>query len=157
MNIFKLLLAYGADCNTVLKQPSIYTTPMLSFFETLIDFGRQPKLCNGYRLIVIAIVSDNNVLAKKFIDYGIDVNEQHPATGCTALHYAFSKENKEMVEYLIDRDADMQIKDKRGKTCIEMSPTMQPGQIIRVSDMNQIQMMDVNKFVANMKKRYISS
>jgi ankyrin repeat protein len=65
-------------------------------------------------------------LAKVMLDdFNADINQCQPSTaafnGYSALHWAASKGHKEMVEFLLKRKADKDIKDKHNKTALALA------------------------------------
>ncbi|RJE16658.1 ankyrin repeat-containing protein, partial [Aspergillus sclerotialis] len=57
--------------------------------------------------ILRAASATNLETVRKFIAYGMDVNQQHPWTAKTALYKAVSASSIPMVELLLDNGADM--------------------------------------------------
>lgn len=67
--------------------------------------------------LVVAISKGDVEVAKKFIDYGADVNET--THGKTPLMYAARGNQLEIVKYLVEKGADLSVKDKYGMTALD--------------------------------------
>lgn len=69
------------------------------------------------------------------IDLGIDINEQQPPTGqlsqkLSALHMAAQKGNDEMVDLLLSRGADRNLRDKHSNTPLNLAEKKKHAAII---------------------------
>ncbi len=62
-----------------------------------------------------AIIRNDITGVKQLIDSGTDINKQDGA-GFTALHFACQENNIELVELLIERGAELEIRDVYGNT-----------------------------------------
>jgi len=51
-----------------------------------------------------------------FLSFGVDINAAGPESGKTALHIAVEKNDLELVLFLLQRNANMNLKDKENKT-----------------------------------------
>lgn len=71
---------------------------------------------NGTPLCFAIIKGDTDVV-KKFIEYGADVNET--SRGMTPLMYAAHYNQKEIVNLLIAKGANVNLKDERGRTALD--------------------------------------
>lgn len=61
----------------------------------------------------------------KLVNKGYDVNMQDPKTGKTAMMAAILQGNYKIVEYLLEAGADPNIKDKHGRTALNIANTYQ--------------------------------
>ena len=90
---------------------SIKESKQASMEGTFLSFRPQPNVD------LIAAAEDNNMIGvKRAIKNGADVNHQSIYNWITALHFAAGNGNKEMVEYLLGKDADAMRTDKWGRT-----------------------------------------
>ena len=67
--------------------------------------------------LVVAISKGEIETVKKFIEYGTNVNEK--LNGMTPLMYAARYNNVEMIKMLLEKGADISIKDSHGNTAIK--------------------------------------
>ncbi|GAM18055.1 hypothetical protein SAMD00019534_012300 [Acytostelium subglobosum LB1] len=82
--------------------------------NVITDGGATPlhraAFCGGINNCKLLLERDGRVL------------DQQDADGMTALHKAYSQNNLDVIEYLIQRGADTNIKDRRGKIPSEYKP-----------------------------------
>lgn len=71
----------------------------------------------NYDPLCIAISKSDNITAKKIIEYGADVNETF--NGMTPLMLASRYNNVEMIKILLEKGADISVKDERGNTAFK--------------------------------------
>jgi ankyrin repeat protein len=118
--LIELLMAAGADVNAKAKagetplDVAAYQGPT-AIGELLLKKGAEIS-----SLQAAAFVGD---LAKvrAFINNGIDVNSKNAMTKGTALHSAAAADRKEIVEFLINCGSDVDIKDKMGRTALDLA------------------------------------
>lgn len=67
--------------------------------------------------LVLAITKGDVSVVKKFIEYGVDVNEM--TNGKTPLMYAARYNNLEIVKLLLDKGAKTNIKDSNNLTALD--------------------------------------
>lgn len=67
--------------------------------------------------LFVAISKGDIATVKKFIEYGVDVNESK--NGMTALMYAARFNNPEIAQLLIEKGADLSAKDYNGFTALK--------------------------------------
>ncbi|EGC36131.1 hypothetical protein DICPUDRAFT_151426 [Dictyostelium purpureum] len=68
-----------------------------------------------YDLIKSAANNDTKKL-REILDCGVDINMMEFDKGTTALHIACSRGNKQIIELLVSRGADVNVQDNRGVT-----------------------------------------
>ena len=124
LRLVKLLLKYGADINAKTKE---HITPlMLVSSPAIFDFLLQ----KGADLYAVTRTLHKNVLIKQaenrnalpiirtlVEDHGFDLNSKD-GNGATALLYAVKAGNPEVVKYLIENGADVQVIDKDGRNAL---------------------------------------
>lgn len=75
------------------------------------------ELIEGNSPLCNAILKGDMATVKKFVEYGADVNEV--SNGLTPLMFAARYNKVEILKYLLEKGADKQIKDERGKTALK--------------------------------------
>jgi len=66
-----------------------------------------------------AVIEKDTVKIERLLQSGVDINTQHPQTGTTVLMIASSYDYYDgMVEFLIKNGANVNLKDKEGKTAL---------------------------------------
>jgi ankyrin repeat protein len=116
------LLITNPRLNINSPRPKIGTTPLIiaagkglvEIVDRLLKAGADVNGQNGHASspIVQAVASNQTEAAKTLLSStGIDVNGVSRVRGGTALHYAVSWGNAELVELLISHGADLQIRD----------------------------------------------
>jgi ankyrin repeat protein len=84
---------------------------VLLFFEINTIFPQQ------FNPLADAVIKKDTVKIEQLLQSGVDINTQHPTSGTTALMIASSYYYyDDMVEYLIGKGANVNLKDKEGKT-----------------------------------------
>ncbi len=81
-----------------------------------------------YDPLCIAISKNDIQTAKKIIEYGADVNESYK--GMTPLMYAARYNNLELFKMLLQKGADLSVKDSRGNTAISYAQMSKATDII---------------------------
>ncbi|MBE0571895.1 MAG: ankyrin repeat domain-containing protein [Ignavibacteriaceae bacterium] len=86
---------------------------VLLFFEINTIFPQQ------FNPLADAVIKKDTVKIEQLLQSGVDINTQHPTSGTTALMIASSYYYyDDMVEYLIGKGANVNLKDKEGKTAL---------------------------------------
>jgi len=90
---------------------------------------------NEWQPLLWAAKENHLQVATKLIELGVDVNEQQPATGqlsaqLSALHVAAQKGNLEMVELLLQKGANVHLKDKHQNTALMLAEKKKHAEII---------------------------
>lgn len=80
--------------------------------------------------LFVAISKGDVVTIKKFIEYGVDVNESK--NGVTPLMLAARFNNAEIAKLLIERGADISVKDQNGRTALQLAEAIKATQVIEV-------------------------
>jgi uncharacterized protein len=114
LEVMRLLLAKGADPSHVLKDGS---TPLMA----AAGIGDKAFMADPEKNDPTA---DERLQAVQLcLDRGADVNavETPDAGGSTALHIAAGKGEDRIVQLLIDHGAKLDIKDKQGRTALDVA------------------------------------
>lgn len=80
--------------------------------------------------LFVAISKGDVVTVKKFIEYGIDVNETK--NGVTPLMIAVRYNNAEIAKFLIEKGADVDAKDLNGRTALQLAEAAKATQVAEV-------------------------
>lgn len=119
----KLLIDKGADVNSV-DNKNVYpihraiNISSLSIIKHLIEHGADIDVKNNNGLNILSVVCcHNDIEIIKYLFKENQVNEQSHQK-FTPLYFAIFKGNLDVVKFLIDHNADVNIKDEEGKTPI---------------------------------------
>jgi ankyrin repeat protein len=89
----------------------------LSYLTTL--FGLISIFPQQFNQLADAVIKKDTVKIEQLLQSGIDINTQHPTSGTTVLMIASSYYYyDDMVEFLISKGADVNLKDSEGKTAL---------------------------------------
>ena len=82
-------------------------------------FGLNNLQAQQFNQLADAVIEKDTVKIEQLLQSGIDINTQHPTSGTTVLmissnYYYYD----DIVKYLISRGADVNLKDKEGKTAL---------------------------------------
>ncbi|XP_058795393.1 ankyrin-1-like [Phymastichus coffea] len=106
-----------------LKPDPFVTSALLAHIE----YNNSSNPCdnNGVSHFSIACMTNNVKAVEFFLDHGISVNEVHKAdwsntTGYTPLHFAVKYCADEVAEILLNRGADLTVKDSNGMTALQL-------------------------------------
>jgi ankyrin repeat protein len=149
VDLVQKLLAHGANPNAMLKAPLLArqhnfgdaalgagATPLMraakggdvAMMDALLAKGANvhQRMPNGMTPLLFAVspsrrkpVSEALAAAKLCLDHGADVNAWD-ASGSTALHLAVATSD-ELVRFLVDRGARLDIKDQLGRTPLDVA------------------------------------
>jgi uncharacterized protein len=111
VEVMKLLIEKGADAKIVVKDG---TTPLM------VAAGSGPR---GGGMAAAADEPDQKAMIeaiKLCMDKGADINTVD-TTGATALHGAAGKGVDDVVKFLVEHGAKMDVKDKRGRTPLDVA------------------------------------
>ena len=72
---------------------------------------------HGLSMVFHAIIGGNFEVLKCLVEHGAPVNE--PEGTITPLHIAVVKEDRQMIEFLLEHGAKKQLRDREGKTPLE--------------------------------------
>ena len=101
-----------------------------------ITLNRRGAYAQNEWLPLLWAAKENHIsIAEMLIDLGIDINEQQPPTGqlsqkLSALHMAAQKGNDEMVDLLLSRGADRNLRDKHSNTPLNLAEKKKHAAII---------------------------
>jgi uncharacterized protein len=89
----------------------------LSYLISL--FGLVSIFPQQFNQLADAVVKKDTTKIEQLLQLGVDINSQHPTSGTTVLMIASSYYYYDhIVEYLISKGADVNIKDSEGKTAL---------------------------------------
>ena len=89
----------------------------LSYLITL--FGLISIFPQQFNQLAKAVIKKDTVKIEQLLQSGIDINTQHPTSGTTVLMIASSYYYYDgIVKYLISKGANVNLKDKEGKTAL---------------------------------------
>lgn len=80
--------------------------------------------------LFVAISKGDVIAVKKFVEYGVDVNEAK--NGMTPLMVAARYNNAEIAKILIERGADVSVKDNNGRTALQLAEAMKANEVAEV-------------------------
>ena len=91
---------------------------LLIYFAFLL-FEFNSFLAQQFNQFADAVIEKDTVKIEQLLQSGVDINTQHPSSGTTVLMIASSYYYyDDMVEYLIGKGADVNLKDSEGKTAL---------------------------------------
>ena len=70
-----------------------------------------------------AAIDGNLQSVKRAVESGADINNPDPMNGYTPLHLAVANDHKDVVKYLVDNKAKINILNKRKETPLDLSTT----------------------------------
>ncbi|WP_035678662.1 ankyrin repeat domain-containing protein [Flavobacterium limnosediminis] len=80
--------------------------------------------------LFVAISKGDVATVKKFVEYGVDVNETK--NGMTPLMFAVRYNNAEIAKILIEKGADISVKDPNGRTALQLAEAVKATQVAEV-------------------------
>ena len=94
-------------------------------FEYALSLGGDPNHMYSFTALMLAARSNQVDYAKKLIDAGADVNQTHQSSwgdsNQTALFMAAERGHIEIMNLLLEHDADPSIRDKEGRTALDIA------------------------------------
>lgn len=132
MNLLKKYFTKGKallDINDIIPSKDVGWTPLITCayygyveeVKFLLDNGADAKkIVAGSIPLHIATVTDKPILCLYLLKEGADINVQS-TFGKTAMMYACEKGNVEIVDLFLEHDADIELKDKDNKNCMDYS------------------------------------
>jgi len=93
------------------------------FVRRFLTLGYSPDTVNskGIPLLILSIRSKHREVAHLLIEAGSDVNKISADRGSSALMEAAVQGDREMVEELLDRGADLNLRSKNGQTALMLA------------------------------------
>lgn len=86
----------------------------------------------GGTVLHAAIWQDDMRIIKALVDYGFDINARGTKTGYTPLHDAIKAENKDALRYLLEKGADLRIKDNQNMDVMEFAREEEATKLIAI-------------------------
>jgi len=83
-------------------------------------------------VLINAIYDNNYTLFKEIVDSGIDLEKRDKSFGFTPLLAATSKQNKEMVLYLLEKGANVNAKSRSGGTPLKIAARGNNPEILKI-------------------------
>ncbi|ESU20225.1 hypothetical protein FEDK69T_27370 [Flavobacterium enshiense DK69] len=80
--------------------------------------------------LIVAISKGDVATVKKFIEYGVDVNETK--NGMTPLMFAARFNNAEIAKFLIEKGADVSAKDLNGRTALQLAEATKATEVAEI-------------------------
>ncbi|XP_065343624.1 uncharacterized protein LOC135941815 [Cloeon dipterum] len=127
------LIESGADIDSKTKrgETALHLTAYKGYTELtqkLIDCGANVNLKNNHGLTCLnfATVNRDQDLLKILLKNNAHVNAESQFFGQTALHHAAIQNYPEILEMLVDHDADVNLKDKKGWTALHIAALYYP-------------------------------
>ena len=88
-------------------------------FCTSLLFEFNPVFAQQFNALADAVIEKDTAKIKQLLQSGVDINTQHPTSGTTVLMIASSYYYyDDMVEYLIGKGANVNLKDSEGETAL---------------------------------------
>jgi len=88
-------------------------------FCTSLLFGFNPVFAQQFNALADAVIEKDTAKIEQLLQSGVDINMLHPTSGTTVLMIASSYYYyDDMVEYLISKGANVNLKDSEGKTAL---------------------------------------
>ncbi len=136
--ISKYLILHGADVNPVFCKHGTakgcctgVTTALhaaassgnLALTKNLVDNGAKVNVLNadGFTPLFLAVRKGNPGVVKYLVDRGAFLNVADPSLGYTELMMAVVLGKKEIVDYLVKSGSDVTLKNKEGKSAIDLA------------------------------------
>jgi ankyrin repeat protein len=127
VTIAKLLVKYGADVNFLSAgnwsplHRACKGLPEIASF--LIERGADihAQTSDGWTPFEIALWAGHTQIGAYLIEKGADINRANPNRGFTPLHLAAVLNDVALVQLLVDKGANLQAKDKDGKTPLDIA------------------------------------
>ena len=88
-------------------------------FCTSLLFGFNPVFAQQFNALADAVIEKDTAKIEQLLQSGVDINTQHPTSGTSVLMIASSYYYyDDMVEYLIGKGANVNLKDSEGETAL---------------------------------------
>lgn len=141
LDICELLLGHpGLDVNardkygeTALHWALQWSDTPQALVELLLDKGANvnEQDNDSQAPLYEACMVGNKSAAEILLAHGADVNDGEDVYGYTALHAAVSAKNLELVKLLVEKDADILVKNKQGRDPLAMAASEGETEILR--------------------------
>ena len=141
IDLCKLLLDHGANVNamdTSGRTPLKIAATNVDFkvCELLLSRGACIYIRDSWGLSALHYACSNQMdavdVCRLLLDYGADINQTCHLNGQTPLFYASMKGNKKLCELLLDRGADMTIKNRWGESCLEIATRKNEYEVVKI-------------------------
>jgi ankyrin repeat protein len=91
----------------------------LLIYISFLSLGCSSLIAQQFNALADAVIKKDTTKIEQLLQSGVDINTQHPASGTTVLMIASSYYYyDQMVEYLISKGANVNLKDSEGKTAL---------------------------------------
>jgi ankyrin repeat protein len=116
-SLMRLLVAAGAD-------PRLATQDNVTPLMAALGLGRERASLISYTEEQEPKIME---MVKLTVELGVDVNAVETATGLTALHCAaFYGNSERIVQYLVEKGANLNVKTKAGQTALDIASNIAP-------------------------------
>lgn len=143
VEILKLLLKYGIDLKKVpdggAKMCHANNSESYEMTKLLLSYGVDFNSIgyDGFNALNWAAQNNNLKCLKLFVSYGVDLNPQyniggHEISGFTPLHFAVFWNNPEMVDYLLQNNADRKVTDHQWRSPKSLAQKLKHKEILEV-------------------------
>ncbi len=116
----ELLLANGASPNALSNRGS---TPLAAVLNVYVGY-RPPNVNNGDVVVPEPTLEEKMLIVNALFEGGADINAA--GDNGTILHQAARQGNDEVVELLIERGADLSLKDSSNRTALDIASGIPP-------------------------------
>jgi uncharacterized protein len=116
----EMLLANGASPNALSERGS---TPLAAVLNVYAGY-RAPDVNNGDVIVEEPTLEEKMPIVNALIAAGVDVNA-HGENG-SILHQATSLGNDEIIEFLLEHDIDLSLKDSSNRTALDIASGVSP-------------------------------
>ena len=105
--------------------------PLMKYIFLLVFFCFMLVGCGNPTSFRQAAADGNVKTVKSGLSSGVDINNQDPKNGYTALHLASSNDHKAIVKLLVENGAEINKPNLRGQTPLDLSSTESTDRFLR--------------------------